>query len=235
MAKVLTFPRERTARPEQRTRPDAAGFYTPAEAARLARVPGHRLAAWRREGIVFPTIHTIDIDGRESVGYSFESLVYLRLLRMLRGESVPLFKAVQTVKHLRDRLGPPSAQWDQARIFAQGGDVFVEFKDDWDVTSATRGGQRAAEMLFGEEFARFRDRADALLVPWRFQPTVEIDPEIRSGHPVVRGTTLRTSVLYALRQRRQSPRNIQTAYPHLTLSQIRGALAFEGFLDAEAA
>jgi uncharacterized protein (DUF433 family) len=42
-------------------------------------------------------------------------------------------------------------------------------------------------------------------------------------------------VLYALRRRGESLRSIQAAYPHLTLPQIKGAIAFERFLDAEAA
>ncbi|MGH2586794.1 MAG: DUF433 domain-containing protein, partial [Dehalococcoidia bacterium] len=200
-----------------------------------ARVPLHRLYAWRREGIVFPTVYATDFEGRETAGYTFETLVYLRLLRMLRDQGIALPKAVETVQFLRERFGPPSADWEKARIFVQGKDVFVDAKDEWEVTVSTRGGQKAATTLLGEEFADLRERADALLVPRQFRSAVEVDPEVRSGLPVVRGTTMQTAVLYALRQRGQSLRSIHAAYPHLGLPQIKGAIAFERFLDAEAA
>jgi len=231
MSKVLPFPAMHipTTRAEA-----AAGFYSVSEAARLARVPRQRLYAWQREGIVFPTVYATDVDDREVGGYTFETLVYLRLLRMLRDQEIALSKAVATVQHLRERFGPPGAGWELARILVHGKDVFVDGKDDWEITVSTRGGQKAATELFGEEFAEFRERADALLVPRHFRSAVEIDPRIRSGHPVVRGTTLATEVLSAIRRRGESYRAIQAAYPHVTLPQIKRAIAFERFLDAEA-
>lgn len=50
MAKSIAAATDRAPEPGG---PEAAagGFYTPAEAARIARVPRPRLAAWRREGI----------------------------------------------------------------------------------------------------------------------------------------------------------------------------------------
>ena len=213
----------------------ARGFYTPAQAARIARIPRRRLAAWRRAGIIMPTVHVTDLDGREEDGYDFDALVYLRLLRMLREQRVPLERAVRAVRHLRDRFGPPGPDWASARIFIQGDDVFVEAPDAWEVTEATRGGQRVADVLFGPEFARLRERADALLVPDEYAVTVAIDPDVRSGLPVVRGTTLETAVIYRLHQRGLTPPQIRDYYPHLTPSQINGAIAYERFLDAEVA
>jgi uncharacterized protein (DUF433 family) len=232
MSKVLEFPR---ARISQADAVDASGFYTPAEAARFARVPRHRLSAWRHEGIVFPTITVTDVEGRTSDGYTFEAVVYLRLLRMLRDRNIPLFKAVLALKHLRDRFGPSGSGWEDARIFVSGHDVFAEGKDEWEVTAAGRGGQKAATVLFDDEFAQLRERADALLVPREFQPFVEVNPAVRSGSPVVRGTTLPTAVLHAMKQHGESLRAIRAAYPHRSPSQIKGAIGFERFLDAVAA
>lgn len=213
----------------------ATGFYTAAEAARIARVPRARVAAWRREGIVLPTVHAItDTDG-EDIGYTFEALVYLRLLRLLREQRVPLIQAVKAIKHLRDRFGPPGPAWEDARIFVANGEVMVEARDEWDVTVATRGGQRVATPLMGEAFERMRGRADALLVPEPFLPTVEIDPRIHSGLPVIRGTTIQTSVVYHLYQREQDPARVRAYYPWLSPDQVAGAVAFEQSLDAAAA
>lgn len=212
-----------------------AASYTRSDASRISRVPLHRLREWDRERIIFPTVlvHSEDEAGFQ---YSFESLVYLRLLRMLREppESISLFKAVNALREIDDRFGPPGSRWADARIFKQGPDVFVERPDTWEVTAATRANQRAATILFGDAFALLRERADALLIPERFQATVEIDPLGRSGMPVVRGSSLRTSTLYAFRARGLSYHAIHEYYPHLTTKEIRSAVDFERMLDARA-
>lgn len=231
MSTSTTSSRERGNRAGRHDQLESVGFYTAAEAARIAQIPRQRLAAWRREAIVVPTIQTVDLDGVERTGYSFEAVVYLRLLRMMRERGLALEKAVRTIKHLRDRFGPPGPAWGQARIFVQGGDLFADAADQWDVTVATRGGQQAATVLFGDEFAQLRERADALLVPEQFRDQVEIDPAVHSGLPVVRGTTIRTSVIHDLAQRGLDVQHIREYYPHLTPSQVQGALAYERFLD----
>lgn len=234
MGRLLTFPGVPESEPERDAIP-ATGFYTPAEAARIARVPRQRLAAWRREGIVFPTVHVSGLDGDEADGYTFESLIYLRLLRSLRRHGIPLIETVRAMSHLRERFGPPDPAWERARIFVQGRDVFVEGADEWEVTMASRAGQKAATLLLGEEFARLRERADALLVPSEYLAAVEIDPHVRSGLPVVRGTTLPTSTLAAMSRRGLSTAAIHASYPSIPRARIKVALAYERFLDAEAA
>ena len=212
-----------------------AGFYRPAEAARIARVPRNRLAAWKHEGIVVPRFKIEVADDAPEWGYTFAEVVYLRLLRVLRDHEVPLERAVKAVQHLESRYGPPGPAWSDVRIFTQGRDVYVEGKDEWEVTVATRAGQKVATVLFGEEFERLRERADALLIPAQFRPFVEIDPAARSGLPIVRGTTIETNLLYRLHEQGHSPQRIHEFYPVVSLPQIEGAIKFEGFLEAEAA
>jgi uncharacterized protein (DUF433 family) len=199
-------------------------------------VPGHRLYAWHHYGIVAPNLKVIDFEGKEATGYTFEGVVYLRLIRMLR-DRVPLEKAVRAAQHLRERFGVLGPAWGDARILLAAGEVIALSKhDDWEATVATRFGQKVApEVLFGEDFEQLRDRADALLVPQRFQPFVEIDPQARSGHPIVRETTIPTSLLYKLRLRGYSYARLRDEYPDLRLDHIKGAIAYERFLDAEAA
>jgi uncharacterized protein (DUF433 family) len=92
-----------------------------------------------------------------------------------------------------------------------------------------------ATVLFGEDFQLMRARADALLIPAQFQPFVAIDPAVRSGFPIVRGTTIETSLLHRLREQGLPYRRIHDYYPVLSHPQIKAAVRFEGFLDAEAA
>jgi uncharacterized protein (DUF433 family) len=214
---------------------ESTGFYRPAEAARIARIPRQRLTAWQHEGIIVPRLKIQVDDEPPEWGYTFTEVVYLRLLRMLRERSIPLEEAVKTVKHLEARWGPPSPAWSDVRIFTQGRHVYVEGKDEWEVTDATQGGQKVATILFGEEFERLRERADALLIPAQFRSFVEIDPSVRSGLPIVRGTTIETNLLYNLREQGHSYQGIHDYYPIISLAKIKGAIKYEDFLESEAA
>ena len=212
------------------------GFYTLHEVARITRVPISRVRAWRRQGIVRPSLVVTDDEGRAEAGYTFEDAVYLRLLRLLRDEGVPLLPAVRALAHVQRRFGPTGPAWQAARLWVDGRDVFVESDDGWDVTTATRGGQQAERHLLGADFAALRERADALLAPAEHRGTVAIDPAIREGAPVVAGTRIGTAVISALHRRGLSVDAIQRDYyPWLTVEQLQGAIDYEHFLDVAAA
>ena len=93
--------------------------------------------------------------------------------------------------------------------------------------------QRAfPDLLLGEsDFSPMKDRVDALLVPTQFLPAVEIDPRARNGMPVIRGTTITTGLIYALREQGWTATAIQESYPHLKPAQIKAAINFEIYLD----
>lgn len=209
------------------------GFYLPREAARIARVRRSTVTLWNKKGIVVPNVRWVDENANEALGYSFAGLVYLRLLRMLRNESFPLRKAVNAVSHLTDRFGPPGPNWEQARIFSDGTDLWVDRKDEWEVTAATRRGQKVAHQMFGPEFALLRARADALLVPSGFSRYVEIDPGVRNGLPVIRNTTIQTALIRSLRLNGLTYQQIREYYPHLSREQIARSDRYEQFLDIE--
>ena len=94
------------------------GFYTRAEAARIARIPRRTLDAWRLKRIVLESIEWENEEGKREVGYTFDALVYLRLIRMLRENNIVLRKAVHAVSELTKRFGPPSPAWQSVRIFS---------------------------------------------------------------------------------------------------------------------
>ena len=157
--------------------------------------------------------------------------MYLRLVRLLRTQDVPMRAVVNAVNHLRDVFGPPGPSWEEARIFADGRDIWVDHKDTWGVTSASRRGQKAAQVLLGSEFALLKERADALLVPNNFARHVEVDPAIRNGLPVVRKTTIQTATIHSLHGTGLTYKRIGEYYPHLSRTQIVRANQFEQFLD----
>lgn len=232
MGRLLMFPAPSASHSDDS---ETTGFYRPADAARIARIPRQRLAVWRHEGIIVPRLKIQVDDEAPEWGYTFTEVVYLRLIRMLREHSIPLEEAVKAVKHLEARWGPPSPAWGDVRIFTQARHVYVEGKDEWEVTDATQGGQKVATVLFGEEFERLRERADALLIPAQFRPFVEIDPSVRSGLPIVRGTTIETNLLYSLREQGHSYQRIHDYYPIISIAKIKAAVKYEGFLESEAA
>jgi len=212
-----------------------AALYTAAEAARLARVPRDRLYEWRRDGIIFPTIFVSEDDHGEDAHYSFDALVYLRLLRMLRDEDVSLPRAVVALRSLIERFGVPGPGWADCRIFIDGNDVYIDRADHFGVTVASNpdalSGQEVAVPLFGEAFAQLRARADSLLVPRKYQKYVEIDPTCRGGRPIVLGTTLPTETIYALHKKGLGTGEILEHYPNLSQPQVRSVVAFERELD----
>jgi uncharacterized protein (DUF433 family) len=179
-------------------------------------------------GIVMPTAEWENEEKKRTKGYSFEALVFLRLLRMLRESDIPLRRAVETVQDLTARFGPPGPKWEDARIFTWENRVWVYGRDKWQTLQRR---QRAADMLFGSEFERLRDRTDALLIPQQFQGSVEIDPSIRNGLPIVTGTTFPTSIIHAMRQQKMSHSDIQREYPFIPLRKVKGAALYEEFLD----
>jgi hypothetical protein len=96
----------------------STGFYTTAEASRLALVPAWTLNNWRRNGIIIPAVTWIDENKKSHQGHTFETVVFIKLLRLLRERNISLFKAVKALNEIRERFGPPSTRWAGAKIFA---------------------------------------------------------------------------------------------------------------------
>jgi uncharacterized protein (DUF433 family) len=210
----------------------ALGFYTPYEASRIAQVPRWTVDFWRRSGIVIPSVKWVDEINKEYPGYTFETVVFLRLIRLLREKQIPLVEAVQSVKRLRDRFGPPSREWAEAKIFVAAGDVMAySARDGWDSTDVTKRHQKVAEIILGDEFKRLKERADALLIPEQFLSCVEIDPTIQNGLPIILGTSMRTSLIHKLRQSKHSYDDIHDMYPFIPSRKVVGAEKYEQFLD----
>jgi uncharacterized protein (DUF433 family) len=221
--------------PQQQGTQTATGFYPRPDAARLARVPVNRLDAWRREGIVRPTLLFIDQRDREIVGYSFAELNYLRVIRMLRDDrQVSLEMSVKAMQHIDERCGPPGPRWADYRVILVAPEVYVvglDKLDDWKTTVATKHGQKVwDELIFGNEFEELRIRSDALLVPMQFAKSVQMNPAVASGMPTVRGTRIETRVIRRMRESLQ-PSEIRREFPILTPEQIKAALQWEKFLD----
>ena len=208
------------------------GFYTPAEAARIAQVSLWTVHDWRRKGIVLPTIEWIDETNKTHLGHNFETVVFLRLIRLLRDKGISLLQSVKAIKALNTRLGSPSRRWANAKIFVSGKDVIVNDESNgYGSTDVTKGHQVIWEVFFGEEFRRLKERADALLIPEKYMNFVEIDTTIQNGLPIILNSTILTRTVHKLCQRGYGYRDIRDMYPFIPLTKIRGTEGYESFLD----
>ena len=210
------------------------GFYPASTAARLAQAPYRTVKLWDKKGIVTPVVQWVDDLGKETFGYTFEGLVYLRLIRMLRDmeHPFPLRKVIATIAYLRKNFGPPGRAWADARIVSKHNDMWVTRPV---VASASRAGQMPFKQWLGREFEAFTEREDALLIPFQFTRWVEIKPVIRNGMPVVKGTGIETATIHAAFNRGLDTREVKSQYPFLTPAQINHSEEFERFLDTRAA
>ncbi len=223
-AKIINLAEHRQSSKEPR------GFYVPRDAARLARLPQSTITYWGNQGIIVPTLAWTDEDGNSKNGYSFQDVLYMRLVAILRPKH-PMQDVVYALQHITERVGPPGPQWANV-IVVPDANVWVEVPDDkWGHTSAMRGGQRGWVEFFSDEFRQLRERADALLVPHEFAKHVAVDPDIRDGAPIVRSTTLTTSLVHTLRKQGMSISSIVADYPNLNPSRVKAADRYEGFLD----
>jgi uncharacterized protein (DUF433 family) len=204
------------------------GFYSASQVSRLASVPRRTLYAWKKRGIIAPSVRIIDAEGREDEGYSYADLAIIKLLRALRVRQLNLRSVVTALRHLYDRFGPPTiTSWDKAHVYVVNKDVYAQKPDDWDTTLATRGGQKAEMRVLGELF----EEEAALLVPRSFTEYVEINLEVMEGQPVVRDTRVPTFMLAMMFEQGTSIDELAQFYSPIPARAIERAIAFEKTLD----
>ncbi len=214
------------------TNGESLGFYTPIEASRYAQVPIWTVHSWRRHGIIIPSVEWTDEIEKVHIGHTFETVVFLRIIRLLRDKGTSLLTAVSAVKNMRERLGTPSERWADAKFFVRNKEIILsDNTDGWEYTVVTKRNQKVAELLFGDEFKRLKERADALLIPEQFMDYVEIDTLIQNGLPIIFDTSILTRTIHRLCHQGYKHQDIHDMYPFIPLSKIRGSEEYELFLD----
>lgn len=216
------------------------GFYSTAEVSRFARVPLRTLYYWREHGIIMPSLQTEDGDW----GYAYADLTIIRLLRAIRERRLNFRSASIALRHLYDRLGPPHSGWTKARIVIQDGQVYAYVEDEWEITVATRRGQRVEPLFLpdvlneiADEIAGLTD-SDSVVIPREFRQFVTINPVVRGGMPIIKGTRIPTTVLAALHRTGATAVQIVRMYAgvkRVTREAVNAVLAYEQYLDSQAA
>lgn len=210
------------------------GFYPTQDAARLIGAKPAMLYRWAQDDLVRPTLRTW-VSGEENAGYSFEELIYLRVIRLLR-RNTSLYGAAKTLQHVVHRVGPIGPSWAQLEIgIDHARDIWVKYPDDWElvkVVDSSGTGQRGEiKFLFPEEFKDLSTHIDSLLIPREFRRFIEINPEVRDGFPVIRDTSFETAVVRRFRDRNISILELHAYYPSYSAEQLGAADKYEKLLD----
>ncbi|MBA7619221.1 hypothetical protein ES703_26558 [subsurface metagenome] len=213
------------------------GFYSTPQVSRLARVPLSTLYDWKSRGIIRPSILLKDNDLVVLDGYSYADLTIIKILRALREDQIELSSAGIALKHLWERLGPPSRGWADAHVYLVGKRIYAEKQDEWETTAATQFGQKVEPRMFGDLFQELKEQEEegSILVPRDFRAVVEINPEVMGGQPVVRGTRVPTSILATLKAKGKSIKELARLYALIPKGTIEKVIAYENFLDTAVA
>ena len=209
------------------------GFYSTAQVSRLAGVPLRTLYDWKARGIIVPSVRVMDKDLLVIDGYSYADLTIIRILRALREDRINLTSAGIALRHLLERLGPPSHGWANAHVYLVGNRIYAEKEDQWDTTAATQFGQKVETRMFGDLFKDLKEGEEegSILVPADLRAFVDIDPDVMGGQPVVRGTRVPTSILAMLKAQGKSVLELARLYYPIPKKAIERAVEYEEYLD----
>ena len=111
-------------------------------------------------------------------------------------------------------------------------EMFAYVPDEWEITDATLGGQKVEPCLFGDVFASLVPEIeglgpdDSVVIPREYRESITINPAIRGGMPVLKGTRIGTAPLAALSARGRSIVQIARMYA-LSRRAVTQALAYE--------
>jgi uncharacterized protein (DUF433 family)/DNA-binding transcriptional MerR regulator len=210
---------------------DYQGFYTTSHVSRLTGIPTSTLYDWRERGIIRPSLQIMEGDKVSAEGYSYADLTLIRILKALRDKKLNFDDVGNTLHHLYERLGPPNKGWAKEHVYVEGGHIYVDRPDYWEVTADA--GQKVAEVMFGDLFDELRDLEEgaSLIVPTQFRNDVQIDPLVMGGEPVIRGTRLPTATVATMLGRYKSIDKLAKLYRTIPRDKIARAIEYERYLD----
>jgi uncharacterized protein (DUF433 family)/DNA-binding transcriptional MerR regulator len=207
--------------------PQAIGYYTAREVARLAGVTPRRVGRWAREGIILPSV------SQHPNVYSYADAGEAILAHYLVDKGKKL-KDIRDIVHL---LRETHGQWPLATApLAHDGSLLVAFdktrgawvsldRRDHDVLSGTLLNLKTIrEALARGGWVAYKHPRDH----------VEVNPDRRSGEPVVRGKRIATAFVADLAGSEGGRQVLRDDY-ELTDAEIDDAVGYESDLASVAA
>lgn len=199
--------------------------YEPRVASALSGATIKQLAYWRssERPVLVP-----EVSSRKRVLYSFRDLVALRTFVFLR-EQRPL----QTIRKALDALAKigETEHLSKYRLVAQGKRGITLVEGDRGVELVERPGQQVIVIKLGEIMRAFP--IDDFEVPNLAKPRkkLSVNPEVRSGRPVVAGTRVDYELVAGLVDDGVPPMEIKGYYPSVTADAARDAASFADHVE----
>lgn len=203
--------------------------FTADQAATLVGLPRQTLSYWVRHDIIDPAYR--DDSGWAGARYlfSFQDLVTLRTLRVLRERGISLKNIQWAATTLQQSFGRP---WTTFRLYFYGKEIgfFDPRTNTNDLTSISRPGQKV--VLQFVELEPLRLEVQAKVADFEQRKPEEIGAFTRSrtimgGQTVIAGTRIPPSSVYEYYLAGDSVEQIREAYPTLEVRDIEAAIAFE--------
>jgi uncharacterized protein (DUF433 family) len=200
----------------------AIGHYSAADVAKLAGVSPRRIGSWSRYGII-PRV-----SARPKV-YSYADAGEAVLVRYLLDQEIPTKQIRQIVENLREEYG----QWPLAAApLEHAGPFLVVREGDQIYFSALNTEQKVmGGTLIDLQTVRDALRRGGWVAYKHPRKHIEVDPDLHSGQPVVRGRRLPTEVVAEVAREKDGLRILREDY-ELTEDEINDALAYEDDVTA---
>lgn len=171
-----------------------------------------------------------EVSASRPITYSFRDVVALRTCVFLRQESSlqRIRRAIGTLREMGEM-----EHLSTYRLVSQG-DTILLLDGSAAVDLVHQPGQQVVMATLAEVFAPF-DSSSGVRVPdlRRPRPHLRVDPETRSGLPVVDGTRIPYDVVAALVADGLSPSEVAEFYPQVSAAAARDAADFGQYVDAQ--
>ena len=198
-------------------RSTAIGHYSATDVGRLAGVSAKRIGSWSRYGII-PRVST------KPKVYSYADAGEAVLVRYLLDQKIPTKQIREIVENLRNEYG----QWPLAAAPLEHAGPFVVVREgDRIYFSALNAEQKVmAGTLIDLQAVRDALSQGGWVAYKHPREHIEVDPDLHSGQPVVRGRRLPTEAVAEIAREKDGGRILREDYG-LSEAEIRDALAYE--------
>ena len=199
-----------------------AAFSLP-QASRLTGVPEGRLIVWDKQNFFVPSLAYEDRHTAYSRVYSFEDLVGLRTLGILR-ERVSFQHLRKAARKLKQHSGKP---WSDLSLYTLNGEVHFKHPGDGRIEGAVSG-QYGATIPLESVAAEMMEKANALRKrDESLTGTIERHKFTMGNAPVFGGTRITVSSVISFLDAGYSEKQILEEYPDLAIADVRAAKRYK--------
>ena len=202
--------------------------YDPRMASALSGATLAQLAYWR--GGVQPVL-VPEVSAQRPILYSFRDLVALRTFVFLRQarplqtirKALSTLESIGKTEHLSRYVLVPQGRKRSIVLLEEDGRGGVELVD--------KPGHEVTVVKLGDVVRAFP--LDDIEVPNLAQPRghISVNPSVRSGHPVVKGTRVAYELVAGLVRDGVPPSAIREYYPGVNAAGARDAASFADYVD----